>query len=280
MKGKGIEQRYTLKVLPAEIYIPQPEFHHPAELAMLTRLRDEGPALVDAYLAKETKNGVTFIARDAAKRIFPEYKANPTENNRYSDRAASALADAARRLILSRPPAMPRNEVILFTGAPASGKSAAGRPLDIATVEIVHETIFTSTDKARTFLEEAFDAGRLPAISLVYTNDPRINARRMVARAIQIGRTVPLSFIAKTYVEVPRIVFDLSQEFGDRLRISVTDNSGTPAEALRHNDIYLALKETGRYTVDSCLREMDDELNEIQNRNPIPPQVLHEARLC
>jgi hypothetical protein len=266
-------------LLPAEIHIPQPESDHPAELAMIARLRDDGPALLEAYLAKETKNGVTFIARDAAKRIFPEYKANPTENNRYSDRAASALADAARRLILSRPPAMPRNEVILFTGAPASGKSAAGRPLDISTVEIVHETIFTSTSKARVFLEEAFDAARLPAISLVYTNDPRINVRRMIARAIQIGRTVPLAFMAKTYVEVPHIVFDLSQQFGARLRISVSDNSGKPTDVVRHNDIYRALSDTGRYTVEGCLKEMDDELNEIDNRNPIPPQIFHEARL-
>jgi hypothetical protein len=263
----------------AEIYIPQPEFNHPAELAMIARLRDSGAALLEAYLAKETKNGVTFIARDAAKRIFPEYKANPTENNRYSDRAASALADAARRLILSRPPLMPRNEVILFTGAPASGKSAAGRPLDIVTVEIVHETIFTSTDKASTFLEEALYAGRLPAISLVYTNDPRINVRRMIARAIRIGRTVPLAFMAKTYVEVPQIVFNLSQQFGDRLRIAVTDNSGTPADVLQHNNIDWALRETGRYTVEGCLREMDDELDEIQNRNPVPHRVVQEARL-
>ncbi len=246
---------------------------------MIQRLRDDGPALLEAYLAKETKNNITFIARDAAKRIFPEYKTDPAKNNRYSDRAASALADAARRLVLSRPSLLPRNEVILFTGAPASGKSAAGRPLNIATVEIVHETIFTSIDKARTFLMEAFDAGRIPAISLVYTNDPRINVRRMIARAIQIGRTVPLAFMAKTYIEVPHIVFDLSQEFGDRLRIAVTDNSGTPADTLPHNDIFRTLKETGRYTVDGCLKEMDDELDEIESHNAIPPQILHEARL-
>jgi hypothetical protein len=247
---------------------------------MIAHLRDDGPALLEAYLAKEKKNGVTFIARDAAKRIFPEYKANPTENNRYSDRAASALADAARRLILSRPPLMPRNEVILFTGAPASGKSAVGRPLDIATVEIVHETIFTSTDKARAFLEEALDAGRLPAISLVYTNDPRINVRRMIARAIQIGRTVPLAFMAKAYVEVPQIVLDLAWQFGSRLSISVCDNSGLPTDALRHDSIWRAFDETTeRYTVEGCLREMDDELNEIQHRNPIPPHILYEARL-
>jgi hypothetical protein len=36
-----------------------------------------------------------------------------------------------------------------------------------------------------------------PAISLVYTNDPRINVRRMIARAVQIGRTVPLSFMGE-----------------------------------------------------------------------------------
>jgi hypothetical protein len=127
---------------------------------MLARLRDHGDEL--QYLAKETRHGVAFIARDAAKRIFPEYRENPTENNRYSDRAASVLADAARRLILSRPPRMPRNEVLLFTGAPASGKSAAGRPINVSTVEIVHETIFTSLDRARSLLRETLDAGRSP----------------------------------------------------------------------------------------------------------------------
>jgi hypothetical protein len=64
--------------LPVAIHIPQPEFNHPAELAMIARLRDHGPALIEAYLAKETKHGVTFIARDAAKRLFPEYKQDPS----------------------------------------------------------------------------------------------------------------------------------------------------------------------------------------------------------
>jgi len=246
---------------------------------MIQRLRTQGPELITQYLAKETRNGVAFIARDAAKRIFPEYKENPTVNNRYSDRAASALADAARRLILSQPPKMPRKEVIIFTGAPASGKSAAGRPIDIATVEIVHETIFTSFDKARTFIDSALQAGRLTAISLVYTNDPRINVARMIDRAIRIGRTVPLAFMASTYVGVPRIVLELQHEFGPALRIAVSDNSRTPDEVVRHNDIRRAVAETGRYTVEDCLRAMDDELHQIDKRKAIPVGILHEAQL-
>ncbi len=196
---------------------------------MIARLRDYGPALVDAYLAKETRNGVTFIARDAAKRLFPEYKQDPVNNNRNSDRAASALADAVRRTILRREPDGSRNQILIVTGSPASGKSAAARPVSSERIEMVHETIFTSLDRARTIIRDAIDAGRYPTISLVYTNDPLINVHRMIGRARRIGRTVPLAYMAEAYVNVPRAVRLLKGEFESDIELLVTDNSAQPA---------------------------------------------------
>jgi hypothetical protein len=275
----GLSTSSKLDLLPAEIHIPQPESDNPAELAMIARLRDDGPALLDAYLAKETKNGVTFIARDAAKRLFTEYKQDPVKNNRYSDRAASSLADAVRRTILSHEPVHPRNQVLIVTGAPASGKSAAARPVASQKIEIVHETIFTSLDRARTIIRDAIDAARFPTISLVYTNDPLTNVHRMIGRARRIGRTVPLAYMAEAYVNVPKAVRLLKWEFGSDISLLVTDNSGEPGYAEKHNYIERAVETTGRYTVSDCLRRMDHELTRIDHEDPIPDDILREANI-
>ena len=99
---------------------------------------------------------------------------------------------------------------MIVTGAPASGKTVAASTLRLPTTEIVHEVILTSPDKASRIVREALHAKRVPRITLFYTEDPRLNVRRMILRAKRIGRTVPLAFMAKAYSGIPRIVRDLS----------------------------------------------------------------------
>jgi hypothetical protein len=180
---------------------------------------------------------------------------------------------------LSHEPIHPRNQVLIVTGAPASGKSAAARPVASERIEIVHETIFTSLDRARTIIRDAIDAGRYPTISLVYTNDPLINVHRMIGRARRIGRTVPLAYMAEAYVNVPKAVRLLKREFGSDIELLVTDNSGEPGYAEKHNDIERAVQTTGRYTVMDCLRRMDHELTQISSEDPIPDDILQEANV-
>jgi hypothetical protein len=264
--------------LRTAIDIPEPEFGDPAEIAMLIRLREEGPALVRQYIADRTRDGVTFVSRDAAKMLFPEYMENPTGNNKYSDRAASALAEAVRLQLLSKPPLLPRNEVAIITGTPASGKSVSSAEISGPTIEIIHETILTSLPKARQRILEAIEAKRLPQIILVYTNHPRIHVRRMIARARAIGRTVPVAYMAETYVGVPLMVANLQSEFGSGLRTTLMNNSSTGADVVLHHDIQQLFADLGRYTVESCLRVMDDELSQIHKGDPIPPGILQEAK--
>ncbi len=246
---------------------------------MIARLRDEGPALVEAYLAKHTREGVVYIARDAAKRIFPEYNADRTANNRNSDRAASALADAARRTVLSQTPVLPRNIFQILTGCPASGKTMAATAALSESLEIVYETIITSLPKVESTIQDAIDCGRRPMLQLFYLNDPRLNVRRMIGRARRIGRTVPLAFMARAYVEVPAYVAMLGATFQSALDIGVIDNSYDQGHAIAHDSLARALSETGAYTKEECLRCMDDELEQIHHRDPIPEDVLREARL-
>jgi hypothetical protein len=265
--------------LPAEIQIPQPEFNHPAELAMIARLREQPALLIEEYLAMYRNAGVTFIARDAAKKLFPEYNADPTVNNRYSDQAASALAEAVRLQLLSIPPLLPRNEVVFVTGTPASGKSVSAATISGPTIEIVHETILTSLDKARQRVQQAIDKGRLPQIIVVYTNDPRINVRRMIDRARRVGRTVPLAYMAQTYVGVPGIVQKLRDLFGKSLLLTLMNNSGEVRDVVIHHDAQQMIDDIGPYNTESCLRVMNDELSQIDQEDPIPNEILREASL-
>jgi hypothetical protein len=101
----------------------------------------------------------------------------------------------------------------------------------------------------------------------------------MIERARRIGRTVPLAFIARTWVEVPYIVARLADEFPTVLRVALADNSRGPGEVVRHESLARLLAGVEEYTVPSCLREMDDELHEIDKREPIPDSILHEAQL-
>ena len=195
------------------------------------------------------------------------------------DAAASALADFIRRKLLDSPPLLPRNRIMIVTGAPASGKTVAASTLRLPTTEIVHETILTSPEKASRIVREALHAKRVPRINLFYTEDPRLNVRRMILRARRIGRTVPVAYMAKAYSGVPRIVRDLSREYKKSLELLIANNSGAEDQVVFHQRIEEAVHSTGRYTEVDCLEIMDHELGEIHQAEKIPDSILQEARL-
>jgi len=257
------------------VAIPEPRYHHPLELSLLEQLRGNGEELVRAYLAKNFANDVYFVGRDSAKRIFPEYKADPTGTNRYVDGAASAVADAARRTLLRQPIVGDRDQVVILTGSPASGKTGSAGPFVSNRVEIQHETIFTSQLRATELIEQVLESGRCPVVKLFYTDDPRINLQRMIARAKRIGRTVPIRDMAKMYVNVPEIVGRLHQRFGAKLELRVTNNSETLDLAVEHNRIERALYHVSRYTERAAMEAMNAELGKIQHE--VPEDILEEA---
>ncbi len=263
----------------APIYVPEPTYNDPLELAFLNRLRMVGEELVQEYIAANTRQGIFFLSRDAAKRIFPEYVQSPTINNRFADAAASTIADAVRRTLLSRPAHPTRNRILMLTGAPASGKTkSAFGPATIDDVEMEHETILTQFARSRDLIDQALAAGRFPILRLFYTDDPRINVQRMIGRARAIGRTVPLTYMAKAYLGVPALVEAVRDEFGLALTLLVTNNSETPAQAVHHNRIERALYHVNRYTEKTALEAMHGELNKIiAGPEGLSPAILEEA---
>jgi hypothetical protein len=261
----------------AALRVPAPTYFHPIEATVIERLNDEGESLVERYLNENQNEGVPFIGRDAAKLLFSEYLNDRTQNNRYIDAAASAIADAARRTLLLRSPQPPRNRVLILTGCPASGKTGAAGPRVADKIEFVHETILTAFPRAVELIDQLLQSGRIPILRLFYTDDPRINVRRMIERARRIGRTIPVTYMAATYIEVPALVARLQLKFG--MHVQLTNNSRSPAEAIHHTGIARALLDVGRYNKESALEAMLGELDAIcAGPNKIPAAILREAR--
>ncbi len=263
----------------APIFYPEAVHGTAPEAEMLARLRADGEGLMARYLAKHTVDGVVFVGRDAAKRMFPEYLADTTGNNRASDAAASALADAVRRTILTGPVQAERNQVVILTGCPASGKTISAGQHSSARVEMEHEMILTDGPRAVELMRQILDAGRMPILRLFYTDDPRIHVRRMISRAQRIGRTVPLRYMARTFVNVPLLVSQLRDLFGEQITLLVTNNSETPELVVHHHRIGRALYHVSRYTEETALEAMHGELDEIEGGPiPIAASILKEAR--
>ncbi len=262
----------------APIDVPSPLYGDPVELALLQRLKEVGPELVASYLTANFRSDTYFVGRDAAKRQFPEYLASPTANNRLADSAASALADAARRTLLAQPIRSGRNQVVLLTGCPASGKTGSVGPRFTEKLDVQHETILTSLPRTVSLVEEVLNAGRVMTTRLFYTDDPRLNVQRMISRARRIGRTVPLAYMAQTYLSVPFLVRELLARFGSSVTVRVTNNSETPDLAVHHDRLDRAVYHVTRYTEDSALEAMRAELDEIRNSSHgIPTEILTEA---
>jgi hypothetical protein len=66
----------------------------------------------------------------------------------------------------------------------------------------------------------------------------------MVARAKDIGRTVPVDYMAEAYHAAPRVLDQMQKEFGDRIRVLGVDNSGAPGQQVVHADAERFLQNT------------------------------------
>ena len=184
-----------------------------------------------------------------------------------------------RRTLLLEPPARSRSWVLIITGCPASGKTVSVGPETPKRIEIQHETILKSVERTRELIEDALSASRFPIVRLHYTDDPRINLRRVIFRAMRDGRTVPIRYMAETYIRVPSIVHSISTEFGGRIAVRVVNNSESPELQVNHNNTERALYHVNRYTESQALEAMNGELDRPTRDYAIQDAILAEARV-
>jgi predicted ABC-type ATPase len=106
---------------------------------------------------------------------------------------------------------------------------AENRRLELleAKVGIAFETVFSAPDKVE-FLEKAKEAGYFVRVFFVGTENPQINAARILKRMIQGGHTVPLEKILSRYTKA---MANLAAAIAIADRVYIYDNSLENTEA-------------------------------------------------
>lgn len=210
----------------------------PAEKAVIERVLGDFEGHVARYLEANSEHGIPVIATDAAKAMFPEFKADPTGADRDTAAAASAINKAALATVLAEPVNPEKPEVQIMTASPGSGKTQGntkGPTMEGTGIKV--ESIMDGHRVAAKLLNDILDSGRQPVVNWVYVDDVGKTVDRMFRRAIGkegkpgIGRTVQLNYMMHAYQEVPRVLERLKEEFGDRIFVGAADNSGLPGES-------------------------------------------------
>jgi len=246
-----------------------------AEKEMIERTKQNLPKYTADYLEGNTREGVPTLATDAAKELFPEFKADPTGNDRDLAAAAKAIRDSALKTVLAEPVDPRRRDVLITTASPGSGKTFSQIGLGAGGIDPIGIKIEAISDDYKSFaslVRQVADSGRRPVINWIFVDEPAKTVDRMFLRAIGhddrpgIGRTVQLKYMATAYAEVPRVIDRIRQEFGDRVAIRVTDNSGPVGSAGVTDDIDPYLERARQMPYNQVLEEMNAEVERLREQ--------------
>ncbi len=247
----------------------------PEEAEVNERVHRNLPKLAGDYLERFTKDGVPTLATDAAKELLPEFKADPTGNDRIVANAGKAIRDTALDTVLSEPVRPGKDLVRITTASPGSGKTSgqARGIFDNAGLQI--EAISDEYKNFASLLRKVIDSGRTPVVEWIHVDEPGKTVERMVRRALGhggrpgIGRTVQTKYMADAYYNVPRVLEQVRDEFGDQVRFVVVDNSGaSAAEATAHEGTealqrFVDLR--GGQSYNEIRNEIDAKLAELES---------------
>lgn len=261
----------------------------PEEQEVIDRTKRDLPKLAAQYLEKFSEGGVPTLATDAAKELLPEFRADPTNNDRITASSGKAIRDVALKTVLAEPVDPAKPDVLITTASPGSGKttgqSAGGNPEGIG---IKVEAISDDYKSFSKLVRQVVDSGRTPVIQWVYVDDPAKTVQRMFRRAIGhgekpgIGRTVQLKYMADAYTNVPKVLEQIQKEFGDKVQIHVVDNSGLPGQHTVTEDIGPYIEKIKQNDYDQVVRRMDEALGDLQKEGLFESQrgqdILRAAR--
>jgi hypothetical protein len=247
------------------------------EAAISARAMQDGPALVRQYLKNNTQDGRLYLGTDQAKKLFPEYVANPTDLNEDVSQAAAAVAMAARKTALARSPEPGRDWAKITVWSPATGKTSSldggsSRPFAIAL-----ESIPQAIGYLDRLVEEFVASGRKVQVSCVFTDDVRKNVQRMVERAKETGRVVPIDYLANAWVRVPKAVAAFVAKYGDRVPVEIIDNSGPRGEQKAYIGDAQSLVDRYGMTEKTAREAAHGELDRLYRAGEVPEAIYRQS---
>ena len=249
----------------------EPISGHPDEKETIARVEADEPAYLARYIENPANNkgGVLTIATDAAKEMFPEFKADPTGNDRNVAAAAGRINKGVLKTALSEPVDPKRPEVQIATASPGSGKTATNSAEANAKIGLKVEHIMDDARGSRKLLQNIIDSGRKPVVNWIYVDDIGATVDRMFRRAIGhdekpgIGRTVQLNYMIDAYHQLPRVLREMKDEFGDKVVWIATDNSG-PKGTARDADFDRTVDKAAEESYNQIRDTVHEKVNELR----------------
>lgn len=193
------------------------------------KIKANPQAAVDEYVSKNTRpNGTVVINTDEARELSPDYVKDRSQSAAVHE-PSSWLSKKAYDLELAKPAPEGTTNTVAFTGGgTGAGKSSASSRLTGHNApQILYDTNLNKFDSAVEKIDAALKAGK--DIRIVYVHSlPEAAFGRMLARAMRMGRTVPLSEHINTHVGGPKTLLQLAEKYktDPRVGIEVVDNSG------------------------------------------------------
>jgi 2'-5' RNA ligase len=248
----------------------QPVVGTPEEAEEMARAAPDLASWVSDYLVRNTREGVTTIATDAAKKLQPAFEVDPIRNDRTVVAVAAAIRDGALNTMLGAPPPPGREDALIVVASPGSGKTtriALGGPQP--GIGLMLEVIPDDPQKFTELLRQILDSGRRPIVEWVWAGKPETTARRNAERALGrgvrpgIGRTVATSYMARSWAGLPASLAEVRKAMGDRVIWLVADNSGAPGKATVSGNVGPALERAQDQTIPETETRMNAELDRM-----------------
>jgi len=234
---------------------------------------------ISEYRLRNTRGGTLVVSSDAARELLPAYSypAERLRNNYALGPPSSRLAAAVWDDAIMKGPDPSRPGLEFLTGCPGSGKTQSLVGLEELPYGIVSEAMMDNFHLSAARIQQALTARFKPVLRLVYTDDPRTNLRRAVLRAMEFGRPVRITQMARLYLQIPKTVAELAAHFNRQIGLFVVQNSqdGRPA---RKSTLEEALTLTGAYTVFAATEAMTHELEELCRVGKATPEVARAFR--
>lgn len=180
-----------------------------------------------AYRSDPNNFGGRYVAADAFKDTFAQFRASPDARNRYNTpvhNAAAVLAAEQFRRALRDDSEPARDTAIFLTGIPGAGKTsvvmAAGFPEN---ARVLFEGQMHRPVPAFEKIQAALDAGAQPVIIAVHVT-PEVALRRTFQRFEEYGRGASVELMAAIQGGLPDGLRAIHDRFGDAIGLTVLDN--------------------------------------------------------
>ncbi|MCR5151825.1 MAG: hypothetical protein K6A98_01580 [Prevotella sp.] len=176
---------------PYTIEAPQPQITGEDALAWA---RPRTTLLMDKYLGTAGNN----LDPDEVRNVFRPIGYNGTNLRDYRE-AEQYMTDNLYAEMLKRAVGRGKKDLVIVTGAPASGKSTAVRQMDLSDAGLIYDAALLGPGRLEGVIDQALKAGMEKVTVVMVYNDILTSYKNTVNRGKTTWRYTPLSFMVSAF---------------------------------------------------------------------------------